>query len=43
LRERMRRSRLMDAKRFVENLEGAYREAWCAWCDGEVTGAVTRT
>lgn len=43
LREKMRGSALMDAKRFVRNLEAAYREAWCDWCDGDVTGSVTRT
>jgi protein O-GlcNAc transferase len=43
LRERMRCSALMDAGRFTRNLEDAYRQAWCAWCDGGVTGAVTRT
>jgi predicted O-linked N-acetylglucosamine transferase (SPINDLY family) len=43
LRDRMRQSPLMDAARFVRNLEGAYREAWCRWCDGEMTGSVTRT
>jgi protein O-GlcNAc transferase len=32
LRDRMERSPLMDAPRFVRNLEGAYRQAWRDWC-----------
>jgi predicted O-linked N-acetylglucosamine transferase (SPINDLY family) len=31
LRGRMERSPLMDAPRFVRNLEAAYRQAWRAW------------
>lgn len=34
LRERLERSPLMDAPRFVRNLESAYRNAWRAWCAG---------
>jgi len=32
LRERMRTSPLMDAKRFAGNIEAAYREMWQRWC-----------
>ena len=32
LRERMRRSPLMDAKRFAAGLEGCFRAAWRDWC-----------
>jgi protein O-GlcNAc transferase len=32
LRERMRISPLMDAKRFAGNMENAYRELWRRWC-----------
>ena len=32
LRERLRRSPLMDAPRFARNLENAYRYAWRRWC-----------
>jgi protein O-GlcNAc transferase len=35
LRERMRASPLMDAERFARSVEGAYREGWRRWCDGE--------
>ena len=38
LRERMEASPLMDADRFVRNLEAAYRDMWRTWCarDGGV-------
>jgi predicted O-linked N-acetylglucosamine transferase (SPINDLY family) len=32
MRDRMRKSPLMDAARFTANLEAAYRELWCEWC-----------
>ncbi len=32
LRDRMRISPLMDAKRFARNIEDAYREMWKRWC-----------
>jgi predicted O-linked N-acetylglucosamine transferase (SPINDLY family) len=32
LRERMRRSRLMDVPRFARSIEAAYREMWRRWC-----------
>ena len=32
LRERMRRSPLMDAPRFAKSIESAYREMWRTWC-----------
>ena len=32
LRDRMRRSPLLDAQQFTRNLEAAYREMWVAWC-----------
>ncbi len=35
LRERMRASPLMDAGRFARSVEGAYREGWRRWCEGE--------
>ncbi|HWE02729.1 MAG TPA: tetratricopeptide repeat protein [Tepidisphaeraceae bacterium] len=34
LRERMRRSPLMDARRFAKNIESAYRDIWRRWCTG---------
>jgi protein O-GlcNAc transferase len=34
LRERIEKSPLMDADRFVRNLEAAYREAWSGYCEG---------
>ena len=34
LRERMEASPLMDADRFVRNLEAAYRDMWRHWCGG---------
>ena len=33
LRERMRRSPLMDAARFAKNMEDAYRLMWQSWCE----------
>jgi protein O-GlcNAc transferase len=33
LRERLRRSPLMDGARFAKNIESAYRRAWIAYCD----------
>ncbi len=36
LRERMRRSPILDAATFTRNLETAYREMWSRWCaEGE--------
>jgi protein O-GlcNAc transferase len=32
LRERLQASPLMDADRFVRNVEGAYRDIWRQWC-----------
>lgn len=32
LRERLRRSKLLDTTGFTRNLEGAYREMWRRWC-----------
>jgi predicted O-linked N-acetylglucosamine transferase (SPINDLY family) len=32
MRERVARSPLLDAERFVRQLESAYREAWREWC-----------
>ena len=32
LREKMRRSPLMDVPGFTENLEAAYRTMWREWC-----------
>jgi len=32
LRERMENSPLMDAKRFAQNVEAAYRDIWQRWC-----------
>ena len=34
LRERLRRSPLMDEERFVRDLEVAYRQMWRNWCGG---------
>jgi protein O-GlcNAc transferase len=34
LRGRLERSPLMDAPRFTQNLEDAYRSAWQRWCGG---------
>ena len=33
LRNRMRASPLMQAKRFTQNLESAFRSMWRQWCD----------
>jgi len=33
LRDRMRRSPLMDAPRFARNVESAYRQMWRTWCE----------
>ena len=33
LRERMRRSPLMDAGRFAREIEEAYRHMWRRWCE----------
>ena len=32
LRDRMRRSSLMDEAAFARKMEAAYRRAWAAWC-----------
>ena len=32
LRERMRRSPLMDARQFARDIEAAYRKIWINWC-----------
>jgi protein O-GlcNAc transferase len=32
LRDRMRRSPLMDGRRFAKNMETAYRRMWLEWC-----------
>ena len=34
LRERMRRSPLMDVPRFTRSIESAYRDIWRRWCAG---------
>jgi predicted O-linked N-acetylglucosamine transferase (SPINDLY family) len=34
LRGRLRASPLMDEEGFVRNLESAYRQMWCQWCEG---------
>jgi predicted O-linked N-acetylglucosamine transferase (SPINDLY family) len=39
MRERMRASSLMDAKRRTRNLEQAYRSAWLRWCESQGGGA----
>ncbi|HMD54270.1 MAG TPA: hypothetical protein VKJ65_06975, partial [Phycisphaerae bacterium] len=38
LRERMRASPLMDAKRFARNVEAAYRDMWRKWCGAGFCG-----
>lgn len=35
LRDRMKRSPLMDAPRFAKGVEKALREMWCEWCDAK--------
>jgi len=35
LRERMRASALMDARRFTHHLESAYRSMWRSWCEAQ--------
>ena len=35
LRERVRKSPLMDAPRFARGVEAAYREMWRRWCNQE--------
>jgi predicted O-linked N-acetylglucosamine transferase (SPINDLY family) len=32
LRERTRRSPLMDGERFTRDIESAYRQMWLTWC-----------
>jgi len=39
LRERMRQSQLIDAKRFARNMEAAYRKMWQRWCARRTFGA----
>jgi len=39
MRERMRASSLMDAKRLTRNLDQAYRSAWRRWCGEAGRGA----
>jgi predicted O-linked N-acetylglucosamine transferase (SPINDLY family) len=41
LREKLRRSPLMDTRRFVENLESAYRGMWHEWCESQRRPAAT--
>lgn len=38
LRERMRASPILDAARYVEDLESLYRQAWRGWCGGAGAG-----
>jgi predicted O-linked N-acetylglucosamine transferase (SPINDLY family) len=33
LREKMRGSPLMDARRFAEDMESVFRKMWRGWCD----------
>jgi hypothetical protein len=35
LRERLRRSPMLDAVSFTWNLEAAYRWMWHGWCESE--------
>ncbi len=35
LREKLRRSALMDIPGFTENLEAAYRTMWREWCKSQ--------
>jgi predicted O-linked N-acetylglucosamine transferase (SPINDLY family) len=37
LRSRMKRSPLMNGKRFAENIETAYRSMWRQWCESRPT------
>jgi protein O-GlcNAc transferase len=37
LRDRLRRSPLMDAPQFARDVEGAYRQMWQTWCEKEVS------
>jgi protein O-GlcNAc transferase len=39
LRERVRRSPLMDGKRFASDIEAAYRQMWRRWCNRSRGGA----
>jgi predicted O-linked N-acetylglucosamine transferase (SPINDLY family) len=36
LRQRMERSPLMDAPRFTQNIEAAYRQMWHTWCNNAI-------
>ena len=38
LRDRMRSSPLMDARRFARNVEAAYRVMWQRWCASAIRG-----
>jgi predicted O-linked N-acetylglucosamine transferase (SPINDLY family) len=38
LRERLRRSPLMDEERFVRDVEAAYRQKWRKWCESGERG-----
>ena len=38
VRERMRRSPLMDEKGFARHVEDAYRRMWRAWCENRMAG-----
>jgi predicted O-linked N-acetylglucosamine transferase (SPINDLY family) len=42
LRERMKRSPLLDAAQFARDLEAAYRQVWRAWCADREERAGTR-
>jgi predicted O-linked N-acetylglucosamine transferase (SPINDLY family) len=37
LRDRLRRSPLMDAQQFARDVEGAYRQMWQTWCEKEAS------
>jgi protein O-GlcNAc transferase len=41
LREKLRRSALMDIARFTENLESAYRTMWREWCKSQCRNTET--
>jgi predicted O-linked N-acetylglucosamine transferase (SPINDLY family) len=43
LRDRMRRSPLMDGTRFTRHVEQAYRQMWHRWCTQQDPLAATRT